>query len=176
MEWIVDLQPGALLANIEADGFYLQGQSGGATDREKVSLWSVMPNVSTGVGIPLENMELDLTGGVGLLLNQQFSSFMLQGKAAAHFEVKRAVTLGPHAALLYFTEPDWWGDGDADFSDTAGFMAGVHLTAGDKIAYMLSVDYLSASFDVDPRSGWIAREDDLDISGVAVQFGLRGRF
>ena len=48
---------------------------------------------------------------------------------------------------------------------------------GDKIKYLVSVDFIDASFDVnDAAPGVQASNNKLDLSGLAIQFGVRGEF
>jgi hypothetical protein len=58
-----------------------------------------------------------------------------------------------------------------------GFAVGTHLTAGDRISYLLSLDYMSISFDVDKTgAGVTPSKNKLNMSGLAVQFGMRIQF
>jgi hypothetical protein len=64
-----------------------------------------------------------------------------------------------------------------EFSDTWGYSVGVGFTVGVKaISFSLSVDYLSASFDVEPKASVSTNEGELDISGMAIQLGILCRF
>lgn len=171
---VFDVLPGAILANVKADAFSVTGPEGG----EKVSLMSSLPMVGIGVSIPQpEGYIIDLKAGGGLLLNGALSSFMVYGMAGLYLEMRPGLLFGPHAAITSFTAPDWWGKNDITFSSDTGFLAGVHLAAGDRIAYLLSVDYVSTAFDVASQGdNVIASDSTLDMSGIAVQFGIRAQF
>ncbi len=137
---------------------------------------SSIPSIAVGLSIERVRGYIDVKGGAGLLLNSQFSSFMFFGTAGLYSEVKPSILIGPHITIAQFSAPNWWGDTDISFSDSAGYLVGMHLIAGDRISYLLSIDYLSAAFDVDPSSTAEVTKPELDISGVAVQFGVRAQF
>lgn len=173
IDWIVDIQPAAILANMKADAFTVTGPAG----RETVSLVTTMPSISGGISFERRQGYVDLKGGGGLLLNSRLHSFMFFGSAALHHEIKPSIMVGPHAVMGYATAPQWWGDADVEFSGSMTWMIGLHVAAGDKIAYLLSIDYFSASFDVASMSDvWSTTDDPLDMSGIAVQFGIRAQF
>jgi hypothetical protein len=170
---VVDILPGAILANTKADGFSVTGPNG----KEEVSLISSIPTVTAGIALPITEGYIDLKAGAGLLLNGALSSFMVCGLAGLYVEARPSMLLGPHFGIAHFTEPDWWGNNDVTLSSSTGFLVGVHLAAGDRIAYLLSVDYLSVAFDAQAAPETITMSDDrLDMSGIAIQFGIRAQF
>ena len=171
-DWAVDILPGALLANFSADEFIVTD----AGRQEEVSMLSSVPSLAVGLAIERVRGYIDIKGGAGLVLNSQFSSFMFFGTAGIYSEIKPSILIGPHITIAQFSAPNWWGDADITFSDSTGYLVGMHMIAGDRISYLLSVDYLSAAFDVDPSSTAEASEPELDISGIAVQFGVRAQF
>jgi hypothetical protein len=173
IDWAADILPGTVHANFAADNFYVTSPNG----KETMSLISTLPNISIGAAIGFTEGYIDVKGGGGMLLNSKLGSTMLLAGAGLHLEVKPGIMIGPHAACLYFAGPEWWGDTDVNISDTGGFLVGLHLAAGDRIAYLLSLDYMSAKFDVSTDSPNVKISDPkLDMSGLAVQFGVRALF
>jgi hypothetical protein len=172
-DWLVEIMPGTIHANLAADDFSVTGPNG----KETLSIFSSVPNVSFGVAMGFPEGFIDAKIGGGILLNAKLGCTMLSGSAGLSLEVRPSVLFGPHAAGLYYLNPEWWGDTPIEFEDSAGLMLGIHLAAGDRIAYMLSVDYIYAAFDVkETPAGVTASDDTLDMSGVAVQFGIRAQF
>ncbi|MBA4386570.1 MAG: hypothetical protein C0404_01235 [Verrucomicrobia bacterium] len=174
-DWTVEVLPGTVLANFNADDFIVSTSLG----KSQPSLVSTMPNISLGLAFASPEGFLDLKLGTGMLLNANLSSFQVYGTAGYSYEMRPSVLFGPHVTLNYFTAPDWWGDENVEFSNSLGFMLGLHLIAGDKISYLLSMDYLSLSFDAEKGAGANAvslAKDKLDMSGIAVQFGIRAQF
>ena len=173
IDWVADILPGTIHANFAADNFYVTGPNG----KEIMSLISTLPNISLGAAVGFTEGYVDVKGGGGMLLNAKMGSSVLIASAGLHLEVKPGIMIGPHAAYLFFAGPEWWGDTDVNISDTGGFLVGFHLAAGDRIAYLLSLDYMSAKFDVSTDSPNVKISDPkLDMSGLAVQFGVRALF
>lgn len=171
--WAVDMQPAAILANISADNFSVVGPNG----KETLSMLSSVPTVTLGADMACLDGYLNLRVGGGMLLNASVGTWLATGQAGYSLEVQRNVMFGPHIGLSYFAAPEWWGDTDVTFDDTIGFLVGIHIAAGDRIAYLLTIDYMSMSFDVtDTGEGVSPSGDKLDMSGLAVQFGLRVQF
>lgn len=171
-DWVVEVVPGAVVANLAADNFNVTGPNG----KESLSIFSSIPNVTVGKAFDITEGYIDLKGGAGVLLNSRLGGYMFMGGGGLYLEAKPSILVGPHLYLTYFTEPEWWGDTDIKFSDSTGFMFGFHMAAGDRIGYLLSLDYLSAKFDVRDRNGADVSEDQLDLSGITVQFGIRAQF
>lgn len=169
--WAIHALPGSVFAHT-SDEFVLQGNG----VRQGSSMVSSMPNASTGIGIEQGKWSAEVTAGVGMILNSSYSSFMLQGTLWGSYEAATSVTVGPHIGLIYLLGPDWSGAADVELADTTGWMAGVHLTMGDKISYLFQVDLISAEVDAQPGTGWSAEGGSLDLTGIAVQFGLKGKF
>jgi hypothetical protein len=171
--WAVDMLPASILANIAADEFSIQGPNG----KETLSLISSVPTVTVGADIACLDGALNLRLGGGMLLNGSVGTWLATGQAGFSMEIQRNVMFGPHIGLSYYAAPEWWGDTDITFDDTIGFLVGLHIAAGDRIAYLLSVDYMSMSFDVNSTGpGVVPNKNELDMSGLAVQFGLRVQF
>jgi hypothetical protein len=173
--WALDAQPAAILANIAADGFWVSGPNG----KETLSLISSVPSVLVGGDIACCDGYLNLRLGGGMLLNSSVGTWFAAGQAGFSLEVQRNVMFGPHIGLSYYAAPEWWGDTEITFDDTMGFLFGLHIVAGDRISYLLSIDYMSISFDIDTKGPGVEvsnNKDKVDMSGLAVQFGLRVQF
>ena len=49
-------------------------------------------------------------------------------------------------------------------------------SASQEKAHTLGDYLLAQPFDVTTEGDWVASDEELDVSGVAIQFGIRGRF
>lgn len=177
VNFVVDAQPLALLISPDADGFSARRSSSSYSYTESIKgTGSFMPNLKLGIGIDAEIMQLDVTGGGGILWNAAFSAPLARADVSARFKLGPAITLGPHAGIIYFGAPKWAEDAQLDFSSTTGIMGGLDFTVGKKVYFLLSLDYVNAAFDVKPKSGWTVNQSELDMSGVALQLGVKGRF
>ena len=170
----VDIMPASLLANFKADDFWVTSDIWG---REKPSSFSTLPNLGAGLDIGMTPGYIGLRAGAGILLNYNIHSYMFYGTAGWYHEVKPSVFFGPHVGLTYFPSPEWWGDIPLDFESTMGYVIGLHVAAGDKISYLISVDYLGMEFDVvEPHPGVVVTKDRVDMSGILAQFGIKVQF
>jgi len=169
---IINARPASLLIDMDGKKFAATGADG-----QRVSLSNVymMPNIAAGVGLDVNDFYLDLTGGAGVLINDNFRSYMLEASAALNMLLSESCTLGPRVGLVYFFDPEWTENDDVEFDETTGFLAGVQLTMGDKIQYLISVDLIDMSMDAELAPG-VDAEDELDFTGLAIQFGVRGEF
>ncbi len=50
------------------------------------------------------------------------------------------------------------------------------MALGDKISYIVSVDLMATSLDAEGQPGVTLTDDELDMVGLAFQFGVRGEF
>ena len=137
---------------------------------------SNLATLNAGIAWDAEMFYLDLTGGVGYLYNSTFTGFLYMGDLALRFKLPTEVmTLGPHVSLLEF-QPDWDGDADVSLADTTGYVAGLAFTVGTKpFSFAASIDYVDAAIEVESDRLPVANED-LDMSGLAVQVGVLFRF
>jgi hypothetical protein len=173
LDLIADIVPGAIIANYKADAFSLVGPAG----KETMSLVSSVPSAELGFVLHQPEGSIDFKVGVGALLNSRLLSYTLDANVGLTLELQPGIMMGPHLGIIYYTEPNWWGDGDVTFSDSSGVTAGIHLSMGDKVAYLFSVDYYSAVFDIEEVGpGWTTDQDELDMSGLAFRFGIRAQF
>lgn len=173
MNWIVDAYPAAFVVNTKAADYKIEGN--GRSDQ--LSTVSTFPNIATGIGLETDDFRLDLLGGAGILVNGRFSTTALYLSGALMYEIARSARIGPRLGLLYFTGPEWNSDVNVTYDSAAAFMAGINMEMGDKISYLVAVDLWMASLDAsDPASDYTASDSSLDLSGIAMQFGIRGRF
>lgn len=179
---VLDVRPGALLFGGGGD-FKAIGQSERTvkgqtvTEVEKLGGVSTFPNLKLGLGVESPTSYFDVTGGGGIMVNDPFRSFYLGVDAAWQYKYRKNVALGPHAGFLYFTDPEWAGDADIEFSQSWGAMLGMQMTLGYDILFVFSVDYLYTNpFEAKPLGDWDISDSELDLSGFALQFGMRGRF
>ncbi len=171
--WILDILPGSVLASFSGDEFHVRGDG----EEEETSLVTSIPSVAGGARWDFSSGYADLKGGAGLLLNQRVNAYTLYAMAEALFEAKRSLLVGPHVAYAWYLDPEWWGDGDVIMDDTTGWLAGISFIFGDRVSYVLSADYYSLTFDVNEIApGWVANNSEIEMSGVAAQFGLRLQF
>ena len=173
VNWAADVDPASIHANLAARNFYINTPNG----RETVSDFSTMPNIAFGLDIGQIQGFLDLKAGGGLLLNSSLYTYTVFGTVGWYQEIRPSILFGPHVGICYYTAPDWWNNTDVKFSDSIGYVAGLHFAAGDKISYLLSLDYRYMSFDVKQLpAGVTASESSLNMSGISVQFGIRVQF
>ncbi len=172
IDTIVNALPGSIVLGLPAEPLTVIGPESSYT----VSRISSFPHATIGVGTQLDNIYVDASAGLGLFLNSSFTSIVLSMNISADFAVRRALTIGPHAGLLWFVYTNWDGTGYVDVRGTLGLMAGVHMTMGERIAYEMSIDIVAASLGLDPGTSWATSESQLDLSGLAIQFGLQRKF
>jgi hypothetical protein len=181
LDLVLEAYPMTWLLSPDVDDFSIfeDGRRVGDVDWPLSSL----PSVRLGLGADTPLAFLDATAGGGVLVqgsigDYRFLSPYARLNLAAHFKVGGLFTVGPHVAGLYFAEPEWLDDGDADFSDTWGWAAGLSLTVGGKpVSLAVCAEYLCGSFDVDRGSVTSpASRNELDFSGAAVTIGILCRF
>ena len=175
MGLVLNARPASLLIDASGDKFSVTKTD--ETGTSKVSLSSVyaMPNISAGLGLSTDDWYIDITGGAGVIINDTFRSFLLQASVAAHYAASESFNIGPRVGLIYCLNPEWLEDDSVEFDETVGLLAGIQLSMGDKIMYLVSVDIVDASFDVDKEPN-VTADDSSDLNGLAIQFGVRGEF
>lgn len=180
LDFVADLRPGTLLLAGDAGDFEVEGPGPdrlGIREVEEAGSISSIPNLRLGVGLRSPDTFLDLTGQAGVLVNQRFRSLMLGADVSFMYRLRKNVAMGPHIGLAYFMDPEWTGDADIDIDDTSGVIGGFQIAIGYDILFLLSVDYVvTAPMDIEESGDWIASDDELEISGLAIQFGMQGRF
>jgi hypothetical protein len=167
-EFVLDARPASLFVVSEGTKF----EANGAT----LSTLFYMPNIDAGVGMQIDRFYVDATVGGGMLVNDRFRSFTADATLAGSYAFTDSFTVGPRVGLVYFLDPEWLETNDVKFDSAPGFMAGLQIVLGDKISYVISVDYIDASLDASSKSGASLSDDQLTLTGLAFQFGVRGQF
>jgi hypothetical protein len=177
--FIIELLPVSFLSSPDIDGFRATKTVGPTTWIEEVEgTGSWLPSVRGGLSLDFNFMELDLTGGGGVLANAAMYASFSVVDIALRFTPTSGFSIGPHVGIIRFSDLEWVEDADITFSDADGTIIGVVTTFEFSPMFLiLSVDYLSATFDVESTSnGWTTNDNELDMSGTAVQFGIGFRF
>jgi hypothetical protein len=178
VDFVINAIPAALLINMQDNNFAVNDSLAGR--RTASSSVYLMPNIAAGPGMELAtDFYVDLTVGGGLLVNDSLRSFFVQGILSAAYRASDSLDIGPHVGLLYFTNPEWLDSDNVEFESNIGYLLGLQISMGDKIKYLVSVDFIGSSFDVSTKAAEVAVEGgdkSLDLSGLAVQFGVRGEF
>ena len=175
--FILDLKPSSILFSPDIDGFKVSRSSGWTYSSDTISGGgSWMPTLKAGMRIDTSALNIDVTGGVGLLVNGAFHSSIYLADLALLFKISKHATLGPHVSVIKF-DPKWDGSlsdsSDVKLSGETSFMPGLCFTVGGKKAsFSASIDYINTSFDVTTYNGWVANDDSLDMSGFAIQLGV----
>ncbi len=176
---IVELLPVSFLFSPDIDGFRATKTSGSTTWIEEIEgTGSWLPSVRGGLSFDFNFMEVDLTGGGGVLANAAMYTSFVTGDIALRFKPSENFSIGPHFGIIRFSDLEWAKDADITFSDADGTIIGIMATFEfSPVFLILSVDYLSATFDVESTSnGWTTNDNELDMSGTLIQFGVGFRF
>ncbi|MGD9874958.1 MAG: hypothetical protein AB7T27_11930 [Kiritimatiellia bacterium] len=180
MELTADIRPGSILLHTADGDFEVKGPGPerlNTYEIEEAGAISTLPNINLGVGFADPNLYLDLTATAGFLINSRFNSPMIGANAALTFRPEKNFAVGPHLGLMHFVDPEWKGDAELEISDSSALLIGMQASLGYDVLFILSVDYLYADpMDVTAEEEWITSDDELDISGIAIQFGIQGRF
>jgi len=172
LDFVVNAMPATVLVDTDGDKF----EATGADGRISLSQVYYMPNIAAGIGADFNNLYFDLLGGGGIVINDGFRSFMLQLLLEGTYEFSNALNIGPRVGLVHFPDPEWLENDDLDFDSDTGFLVGLMLEMGDKIKYLVSIDVIDVSFNVDDRAPGVMSDDKFDLTGLAFQFGVRGEF
>jgi len=65
---------------------------------------------------------------------------------------------------------------EVDFEDSTGLMFGLQIVMGDRVRYLVNIDYITMDFDVNAPLGVTPDDEEFELEGLAVQFGVRGEF
>ena len=168
VDFVVTALPASLLVDAEGDKFSVNGS--------RMSNVYMMPSIAAGPGVEIGDFYVDLLGGVGIIVNDTFQSFLLEAVVSATYAFSESFNMGPRAGLVYFTDPNFTEDDSADFDEALGYLIGLQFSMGDRIQYVVSVDLLTISMDVATAEGTTASDKSLDIAGLTFQFGVRGEF
>jgi len=173
---LIEIVPLSYLMSPDIDNFSVTYDY---VTEDVTGIGSWIPTGRAGVRFGSPNVDIDVTGGYGYLWNNAATGSFWLGDIAAHFRMKNNWSIGPHFGVLQFPDGlNWEGSyADVDFADTTGWMAGLVITGQWGSGFtLISVDYVSAEFDVETGSGWTANSDTLDISGIAAQIGIGWHF
>ena len=169
VDFVVDVRPASLFVDMGDRDFDANGV--------RPSTIYLMPNFGVGIGLELENAYLSITGDGGMLVNDEFRSFFIGPSAYLNFEVNRSCDIGPRLGLYYTLDPEWIDDTDAvDFDEEWGWLLGLQMSIGDRVSYIFSVDFVNFAFDAKGNPGVTLDQDELELIGLAFQFGVRGEF
>ena len=174
LDFVINAIPAALLIDMNGNNFEpLPGE------RSASSVY-MMPNLSVGVGLEAaEAVYVDGMVGAGVLVNESFRAFFVQAALSGTMSVTESLNIGPRIGLMQFFGAEWLEEGGADeldFDDNTGFFVGLQLAMGDRVRYLVQVDYVSAEFDANSNSDVELQDDKLSLDALAVQFGVRGEF
>ena len=173
-DFVLNVLPASILINVDSDKFNVTQPD---TGKKTLSAVYLMPNLSAGVGTELGSFYVDATAGLGLVVNESFRTFLVEAMISANYAATDSLKFGPHLGLIYFTNPEWVDNSDVTFDGTWGYLAGLQLSMGDRITYLVSVDLIAASFDAESASPQVGIDsEELRLTGLAVQFGVRGEF
>lgn len=172
-DFVINALPASILIDVGSDKFGVDTPEG----RAELSNVYIMPNITAGVGLEIEDFYVDIVGGVGIVVNESFRSFLVDVGVTAQYAFTDSFKMGPRLALIYFIDPEWVEGEDLNFDGTWGYMVGLQISMGDRIMYMVSVDLLFASFDVGSDDLSLELDaDEVELTGLAAQFGVRGEF
>ncbi len=181
MSVLISAQPGTILIGTDSGKFKAKGPSDlNTTIIEEAGGLAMYPNILGGVGWDANKWNVDVEGGIGILLTDRFRDPFLDLAASANYKFRKNVSIGPRIGLAYFMDPDWSGDAQLDFSDHASsYFLGLQTKVGYDVLFVFSVNYYWIDpFEVHavPGSGWEISKDEIDFSGLGLQFGMQGRF
>ncbi|MBT3296789.1 MAG: hypothetical protein HN919_15240 [Verrucomicrobia bacterium] len=178
LDFVINAIPAALLIDMSGNNFGLESAEG----RSTASSVYMMPNISVGIGADVnEKVYLDALLGVGVVVNESLRSFFAQATVSATFAASQSLNIGPRIGLIQFMGTEWLDDeallDEVDFDDSTGLMLGLQIVMGDRIRYLVNIDYITMDFDADLPAGVTADNNGtLEVEGLAVQFGVRGEF
>lgn len=176
INFVIDAQPLSILYAPKAEDLTAYG-SGIIISESFEGNVSWFPSIRAGIGIDSRAMNIDFTVGGGYISNDVWSSALGRGDVALHFKLGNIITLGPHVGVGYFMKPEFENIfKNLEFSNAVGFIGGLDFSVGKMVSFLLSIDYVSASFDVEAEPGWSVSDNSMDISGFAIQAGIMGRF
>ncbi|MGQ9663546.1 MAG: hypothetical protein ACUVWX_14635 [Kiritimatiellia bacterium] len=121
-DFVINAMPATLLVGIGTGDFAASNAEG---LRETASEVYLMPNLSTGLGMGLEDFYAEVTAGPGILVGQNFRSFFFQFLLAGSYMATDSFNIGPRVVLMYFFSPEWTGTADVSFDETWGYLLGL---------------------------------------------------
>jgi hypothetical protein len=179
-DFVINAIPAALLIDMSGNNFGLENIEDGS--RSTASSVYIMPNISAGIGADInEKVYVDALLGVGMVVNESLRSFFAQATVSATFTASQSLNIGPRVGLIQFIDTEWLDDeallDEVDFDDNTGWMLGLQLVMGDRVRYLVNIDYITMDLDANTPDGVKADNNGtLELEGLAVQFGVRGEF
>ncbi len=178
-DFVINAIPAALLIDMSGNNFGLTDDE--TSVRSTASSVYMMPNIQAGVGAEVaDRIYLDGMLGLGLLVNESLRSFFVQAAIAASYEASASLSIGPRIGLIQFLGTEWLDDAEfdeVDFEDSTGLMIGLQIAMGDRVRYLVNIDYIMMDFDLDNVPEGVTPDDEtFELEGLAVQFGVRGEF
>ncbi len=179
LDFVINAIPAALLIDMSGNNFGLAEEATGL--RSEASSVYMMPNISAGVGASVsDRIYVDGLLGAGILVNESLRSFFVQGTISATIAASQSLNIGPRIGLIQFLSTEWLDDqellDEVDFEDSTGLMIGLQVVMGDRVRYLVNVDYITMDFDVNAPLGVTPDDEKFELEGLAVQFGVRGEF
>lgn len=181
-EWnvVMDARPGTILVGQGAGDFQALGpgpEGWEVTELEEAAEFTTLPNLRIGAGWSSDMALWDLTAQLGYLLNERFRSLVAGLDAAVMLRMRRNIAVGPHIGYIRILDPEWTGDADLDLDPAGALVFGVQAIIGYDILFVFAADYLSAqAMEATAHGDWRSSDDELDVSGLSLQFGVMGRF
>ena len=179
LDFVINAIPAALLIDMSGNNFGLNTDDGGRSTASSVYM---MPNISAGIGADInDTVYLDALLGVGVVVNESLRSFFAQAAVSATFAASESLNIGPRIGLIQFLGTEWLDDeallDEVDFDDSTGLMLGLQIVMGDRVRYLVNIDYITMDFDANTPGGVTPDNNGtLEVEGLAVQFGVRGEF
>ncbi len=178
-DFVINAIPAALLIDMSGNNFGLTEDGTGS--RSEASSVYMMPNISAGIGASVgDKLYVDALLGAGVLVNESLRSFFVQGTLSATIAASQSLNIGPRIGLIQFLDTEWLDDqellDEVDFEDATGMMFGLQIIMGDRVRYLVNIDYITMDFDVNEPLGVTPDDDEFELEGLAVQFGVRGEF
>ena len=84
--------------------------------------------------------------------------------------------LGWSRSGWYLADPEWYGDADVDFDEEVALVGGFEIAIGYDIIFTFSLDFFVASLDAKASGATRITDSQIDLDGIAFQFGMRGTF
>ncbi len=171
------------LISPDIDGFKVEERYSGSyysyeesAEIEGVGSAGLMLNM--GLGIDTRIIAIHMTGGAGYLFNNAFGTGMFTAETDLFFKLGSHFMMGPRGGIVFYA-PSWIATtGEVTLtSEEPGVLFGFSAHAAwRKVKVGASVDYQTGVFEVETDDGWVANDDELDISGVAIRLGVTFTF
>ncbi len=173
---IIGVEPLSLLISPDIDGFSVTSRTRWRTATERIEgEGSFTPMLKGGVRFQSRPVIQDIVVGGGILVNDVFNAPIGTLESRTHFRLGRVFSMGPKLGVIMIGEPSWDGVSDVSLSSTAGIDIGLALSIDTRrVAFGVSLSYMAlAPLDVETGGGWEASDNELDMSGAAIQLGVR---